>query len=96
MPNIIEAVEVKFVRESRLMYLKRAQEDTEYEGIDFLRPKSKLNELQEKCRAARGVLLKKKAGIMKIIGHVAPLKRKFYDDLVKNDSAQDLILRFDL
>ena len=95
MLKISEAVEVKRVRESRLMYLKRAHEDTEYERIDFLRPKANINELPEKCRAARGVSSKKKAGIMKILGHVAPLKRKF-DDLIENDSAQDLVSRFDL
>ena len=78
------------------MYLKRAHKDTEYERIDFLRFKAKINELPEKCLSARGVSLNKKAGIMKIFRHVAPLKRKFYDDLVENDSAQDLVSRFNL
>ena len=96
MPKLSEAVEVKFVRESRLMYMKRAHEHTEYEGIDFLRPKVATNQLPEKLRDARGLSSKKKAGIMKILGHVAPLKRKFYGDLAENDNAQDLVSRFDL
>ena len=95
-PKLSDVAEVKFVRDSRLMYLKKSHSDEEYQGIDFLRSKYGEVQLPAKLRDPRGLSSKKKDGILKILGHVAPLKRKFYGDLVANDNAQDLVSRFDI
>ena len=78
------------------MYVKYTHSSEEYEGVDFLKQKVKLDGFPAKLRQPRGVSTKKKEGILRIMSHVDPLKRKFYGDLFVNDRSEDLVTRFDL
>ena len=94
-PKLCDIVEVKFVKESRLMYFKCTHDTNEYEGVDFLKPRYPLTPFPEQIRVPRGITSKKKQGILRILGHVDALKRKFYDELFVNDQVEDLVSEFD-
>ena len=96
LPKLSDIVEVKFAKDSRLMYYKGSHEENEYTGVDFLKVKFDVNCFPEKLRVPRGISSKKQAGIVQILSHVDPLKRKFYTELYINDASEDLVSRFDL
>ena len=89
-------VEVEFVEGSRMMYFKRSHETNEYEGVEFLKSRFPIVPFPEKLYVPRGITNKKKEGIIRILGHVDALKRKFYGDLFVNDSVEDLVTQFDV
>ena len=93
-PKLCDVVEVKFVRGSRMMYFKCRHDTDEYVGVEFLKPRFSLDPFPEKVRIPRGISTKKKEGILRILGHVDALKRKFYVELFVNDKSEDLVTNF--
>ena len=90
-PILSNVCEVYFAQGSRLMYYKSSHSCTEYEGVDFLRAKFHVGELPKTQKKPRGISEKKKTGILRLLGHVDGLKRKFYNDIPINDKAKDLV-----
>ena len=92
LPKLADIVEVRFVKGSRLFLYRRAFDEETYEGVDFLRPKFSVEDMPKKHEKPRGITEKKQSGILKLLGHVAPVKRKFYLDMSINNSAKDLVV----
>ena len=59
--------------------------------MDFLKPKFNEKVYPKSHEAARGIPLKKKKGILKILSHVSSAKTKFFSDLHVNDDSSDLV-----
>ena len=91
LPLLNNVAEVMFVKGSRLMYYKLTHDTEEYCGVDFLVRNFKENTLPGKHARPRGISRKKKDGILKLMSHLPPIKRKFFGELVENDKAEDLV-----
>ena len=96
LPLLSNVVEVHFVKGSRSLYYKCSHDTEEYTGVDFLRCKFSLQPLPDRQSISRGISSRKKEGILKILGHVDALRRKFFTDLRSNDAAEDLVTQVDL
>ena len=92
-PLLCDIAEVKFVKGSKCMYIKKDLELDEYETVDFLKPRFKYLIIPDKHTTERGISQKKKDGILNTLSHVPAPKRKFYMDLRVNNSAEDLLTR---
>ena len=90
MPLLSDISEVKFERNSQKFRFKTYFDAQEYDEVDFLRPKVSMSSMPNQHEMARGIFQKRKGGILKVMDHVPPIKRKFFVDLNVNDNSEDL------
>ena len=85
---------VEFRKGSRSLFHKRTFAD-EFNEVDFLKVKFKLNVEPEKQQTPRGIKVSKKNGILKLIQSFPPSKKTFWFDIPENNESSDLVHQFE-
>ena len=95
LPHLNDMCAVKFEKGSRNLQFKSDFSQQEWTDLDFLRPKVDVKKEPAKLDQPRGISLKKKEGIMKLLEAFPGSKKKFWLDLPINDTSADLVHNFD-